>query len=271
MRLRFLWSALPLLLGGGCADRLLLYPSTRPIDPDGATRHLLPYGDGRLELFAARSPGCATTRPAVVDLELVGNGSRAEWAAAAAAKRWGPRPVEVWALNWPGYGTSTGPARLTAIAPAALFAYDAIVARAAGRPVILFCHSLGTAAALYVAARRPVAGLILLNPPPLRRLIVGHYGWWNLWLAAVPVAWQVPADLDSLANGRRVTAPAVFISSGQDTVVPPAYQGLVFDAYAGPKRRLVEPAAGHDSFPDPATDPVYARRLDWLLGHVTAR
>ena len=249
----------------GCADRLLLYPSTHPVDARGATRHLLPYGDGHLELFVARSPGCTTTRPVAVDLELVGNGSRAEWAAAAAAERWGHRPVEVWALNWPGYGRSTGPAAMAAIAPAALFAYDAIAARSVGRPVMIFGHSLGTAGALHVAACRPVAGLILLNPPPLRQLIVGHYGWWNLWLAAAAVAWQVPSELDSIENGSKVTAPAVFVSSGHDTVVPPSYHRLVFDAYAGPKRRVVEVPAGHDAFPDPGTDPVYARALDWLF------
>jgi len=32
------------------------------------------------------------------------------------------------------------------------------------------------------------ADLILTNPPPLRQLIMGHYGWWNLWLAAAPQA-----------------------------------------------------------------------------------
>ena len=253
----------------GCADAILLYPSTRPVDAHGATRHELPYGDGHLELFTARSPGCASTRPAVVDLELVGNGSRAEWAARTAAQRWGDRPVEVWALNWPGYGRSTGPARLAAIAPAALAAFDAVHATAAGRPVVIFGHSLGTTAALSVAARRPgVAGLVLLNPPPLPQLIVGHYGWWNLWVAAAIVAAQVPPDLDSLANASQVTAPAVFVSGSRDTVVPPAYHRRVFDAYAGPKRLVIEPTADHDAFPDPATDPAFRHELDWLFGAI---
>ncbi len=254
------------LLFAGCADSILLYPSTRPVNPRGATCRRLPYGDGHLELFAARSPGCATTRPTLIDLELIGNGSRAEWAAAAAAERWGNRPVEVWALNWPGYGGSTGPAALSAIAPAAVAAFDAVHAVAAGRPVVVYGHSLGTAAALHVAACRPVAGLVLLNPPPLPQVIVGHYGWWNLWLGATVVAAQVPADLDSVANAARVTAPAVFVSSGRDAVVPPEYHRRVFDAYAGPKRLVTEPTAGHDDFPDPAADPAYAAAVDGLLG-----
>ena len=200
--------------------------------------------------------------------DLVGNGSRAEWTASTSAKRWGPRPVEVWALNWPGYGRSTGPASMSAIAPAALFAYDAVSRIAGGRPVVICAHSLGTAGALHVAAHRPVVGLVLLNPPPLRQLIVGHYGWWNLWLGAIPISWQVPSDLDSLANGSRGIAPAVFVSSGRDTVVPPEYHRRVFDAYRGPKRWVAEPDADHNTFPDPSTDPAYAAALDWLWDRI---
>ena len=257
---RLLATLLPLLLAG-CADRLLLYPSRQPIDADGAVRHLLPFDGGELEVFFARSPGSHDRRAAVIDLELIGNGSRAERTAAAAARRWGDRPVEVWAVNWPGYGGSSGPARLSAIAPAALAAYDAV---ADGRPVVVCGHSLGTAAALCVAARRPVAGLVLVNPPPLRQLILGEHGWWNLWLAARLVAAQVPDDLDSLANAARATAPAVFVCSGADAVVPPSYQGRVFDAYAGPKRLVEEPSADHNTIPEPATDQPFRDAIDWL-------
>src|SRR5438874_13795264 len=74
----------------GCADRLVLYPTTHPIDPKGATRVLVPFRGGNLELFVARSPGCAgaaaaSSDPIAFDLELVGNGTRAEWVAAPVA------------------------------------------------------------------------------------------------------------------------------------------------------------------------------------------
>ena len=243
----------------GCADRLMLFPTRRPLDAGGAVRRLVPFGGGQLELFRARSPGCGDGPATVVDLELIGNGGRAEPAVAAAAERWGDRPVEVWAVNWPGYGGSTGDARLADIGPAALAAFDAV---ADGRPVVVSGHSLGTAAALHVAAHRVVAGVELLNPPPLRQLIVGRYGWWNLWLLAGPIAWQVPADLDSLANGRRCVAPAVFVLSGRDTVVPPAYQRQVFDAYAGPKQLVTRAEAGHNDGPDPLVDREYAAAID---------
>ena len=254
----------------GWVDRLLLYPSVHPIDA-GSGRRWVPFGAGHLELVTARSLGCGRTDPAIVNLDLVGNGSRAEGSAVAAAERWGDRPAEVWSVNWPGFGGSTGPPRVATIAAAGLAAYDTVATAAAGRPVVVGGHSLGTAAALAVAARRPVAGLVLVNPPPLRQLIVGRHGWWNLWVGAAAVALSVPADLDSLANGRRAAAPAVFFSNGRDTIVPPAYHHRVFDAYAGPKRLVVHPTATHNELPDPQADPRDGKALDWLLARVTAK
>jgi uncharacterized protein len=107
-------------------------------------------------------------------------------------------------------------------------------------------QSLGTTAALYVAANRPVAGVVLSNPPPLRQLIWKNYGWWNLWLLATPVALSIPSELDSLKNGSRVTAPAVFVLAGHDTIVPPKYQEQVYAAYAGPKRAIRVAAIDHN-------------------------
>ena len=250
----------------GWVDRLLLYPTRHVVAAGGAARRLLPFESGPLELFTIPSPGCRG-RPATGSvLELMGNGGRAERAAATAGGRWGRYPVDVSALNWPGYGGSSGPPRLAAIVPAALAAFDAVAAD--GRPVLVAGHSLGAAAALAVAARRPVAGLSLANPPPLRQLIVGRYGWWNLWVGALAVASHVPADLDALANAARATAPAIFTSSGRDTLVPPSYHRRVFDASAGPKRLVVHPDAGHNALPDPATNDDDRLAMDWLYSQL---
>jgi hypothetical protein len=95
--------ALTCLMLAGCADKLVLYPSTHALDARGATRRKIPFINGSLEILVARSPGCAKTgEPAAFDLEFVGNGTRAEWVAGPVAERWGDRPVEVWALNYPG-------------------------------------------------------------------------------------------------------------------------------------------------------------------------
>jgi pimeloyl-ACP methyl ester carboxylesterase len=223
---------------GGCANRMLLHPSRHGIDAGHAVRLTVPYNGGHVEIWSARSPALADgAEPRAFVLEFCGNATRAEEIAQFVARRWEKHPVEVWVMNYPGFGGSDGRAELKSIVPSATAAYDQLARRANGRPIFLEANSMGTVPALHVAANRPgVAGLVLQNPPPLRRLILGRYGWWNLWLAAGPIALQVPRDLDSLASARRVRAPAVFLVGERDALVPPKYQQMVIDAYAGPKQ-----------------------------------
>ncbi|MDB5329149.1 MAG: hypothetical protein JWP03_300 [Phycisphaerales bacterium] len=248
----------------GCADRLILYPSREAIEVPGAARLEIPGPAGPVEVWTMRSPRALSQEPEAFVLEFVGNASRAEWSVPLIAGQWGERPVEVWAVNYPGYGSSAGDAKLKSISPAGLAVFDALKVHAGARPIFVSGHSIGTAAALSVAARRRVDGLVLQNPPPLRQLIIGKFGWWNLWLAAVPVALHVPGELDSLENGRHIHAPAVFVLGDADTLVPPAYHQKVVDAFAGEKQVIHIPDGGHN-------DPVYGASavrleasLDWL-------
>jgi hypothetical protein len=247
---------------GGCGDKLLLHPSTNAVDARGATRIDIPRpGGGIIEAWDARSAGAQSAAPQAVVLEFTGNGTRAEQVAIYVASRWGDHAVESWTVNFPGYGQSTGPAQLDRIPPMALEAFDAISKLAAGRPIIVCGNSLGTTAALYVAANRNVAGLVLQNPPPLRQLLLGHYGWWNLWLVAGPVALEIPSGLDSIANAGRCHEPAVIFTSQRDDYVPPAYHRKVIDAYAGPKR-VVLLDGGHNAAADQSGD--FRGAIDWL-------
>ena len=253
----------------GChlADRLILFPSDRPIRV-AAERKNLDVPAGTLEIIAARSRAAKNVEPEAFVLEFTGNASRAEMVAEDTAWQWQRHPVEVWAVNYPGYGGSSGPARRKAIADSSLIAFDQLTARAAGRPIFVVGTSLGSTAALHVAANREVAGLILTNPPPLRQLIRGKFGWWNLWLAAVPVSFGVPADLDSLANAARCYAPAMFILSARDEIVPLKYQQRVADAYAGPKQLLSREGANHNDAIEGSDQAWMTEQIEWLWKQV---
>jgi pimeloyl-ACP methyl ester carboxylesterase len=253
---------------GGCADRLILHPTTNPIPVDGIARQAPTRDGSSIEIWRFKSRGVVEgLGPLAYVLSFVGNASRAERTGPRFAEDWGTRAVEIWAVNYPGYGGSPGPARVSSLAPTALAAYDALQAVAGNRPIFLDARSIGTTAALYLAANRSVTGCVLHNPPPLRELILGRFGWWNLWLAAYPVALSVPKELDSIANAKSVTAPALFLTADADEVVPPAYQRRVIDAYAGPKRIVHLPGAAHN---DRATGDAEAQAqagLDWLWEH----
>lgn len=243
VRLADVRAVLVLVVAAGCnlADKLVLWPPGAE-SANGARRELVTTSEGTLEVFTARNQ---PVEPAAFVLRFYGNADLANRWVASEAENLDAGPIEIWGVNYLGYGGSTGDATLENVALSARAAYAALAGRAHGRPIIVIGTSLGTAAALHVAAREPVAGLVLVNPPPLRQLVRSH-GWWNLWLIALPVSWQVTNELDSIANARRSTAPAIFISSREDSVVPTDYQQQVIDAYAGPLRVLDNPGADHN-------------------------
>jgi len=256
------------MLFGHLADHLILFPTRSPINAGGAVRRMVPFDNGQLELWIAQSQRARSNGSVdVYVLRFYGNADRAERWPAEEAEMWNDRAVEIWGMNYPGFGDSTGPARLSKIGPAAVTAFDELKIKAGDRPIVVFGTSIGATAALHVAASRQagVVGLILQNPPPLRELILRRFGWWNLWLLAGPVALQIPKDLDSIANANAVHVPAIFLLAEKDEVVPPGYHRVVVDAYAGDKRVISLRGAHHN---DPIEGTALAdlnKAFDWLL------
>ena len=247
-------------------DQVILFPTTDPINPQGAVRKTIPFENGQLELWTAKSRLAEKIgRPEVYVLHFYGNADRADRWAALEAEMWNKRAIELWGMNYPGFGGSTGPARLKRIAPAALTAFDALRREAGESPIVIFAASIGTTPALYIATQRPVAGLVLHNPPALRQLILQKYGWWNLWLLAGPVAAQIPRELDSVSNAKAVHAPAIFLLAENDEIVAPRFQQLVVNAYAGEKRIIHLRGAHHNDPIEGTAQTELDGDLDWLL------
>lgn len=247
-------------------DRLVLFPTTSRIDAGTAVRKTIPFQNGDLEVWTARSAMARRReQPDLYVLRFYGNADRAERWVALDAEMWNNRAVEVWGMNYPGFGGSTGPARLAKLGPAALTAFDELQKVAGDRPIVVFGASLGTTTALHIAAHRKIAGLILHNPPALRQIILRQFGWWNLWLFAGPMAQKIPSDLDSIANARASHGPAIFLLAEKDEVVAPRFQRLVVDAYAGEKRIIPLADAGHNSPIEGTSLADFDHALDWLL------
>lgn len=248
------------------ADQLLLFPTTNRIDSDGATRAAIPFEKGELEIWAARSRlGKQRNDVDIYVLRFYGNADRAERWVAREADAFGERAVEVWGVNYPGFGGSSGRADLAKTSGAGVTAFDYLKTKSGNKPIVLYGASIGTTVALHVAASRQVAGMLLHNPTPLRQLILWKYGWWNLWLLAGPVVLHIPRDLDSIANAKEVRAPAVFLLAEKDDLVTPRFQRLVVDAYAGDKRTIVLPGAHHNSVLEGIIMADVYNAYDWLL------
>lgn len=247
---------------GACApitSRLVLFPSRGDLELGGAERVMVPDASGAIETIRAKSPGATRETARAIVLRFYGNADRADSHASGDAAFFGTWPVEVWGVNYPGFGRSEGSASLAGVARAADVALGEAQKR--GVPVFAMGTSMGSTAALHLSATGKVQAVLLQNPPPLPQLIRGRYGWWNLWLIAGPISWGVPSAIDSMANARGSRVPMVLVSSEQDEIVPFSYQSDVFDAYAGPKERIVVPGAFHnDELP-----PAISMRLRGLL------
>src|SRR5438067_724345 len=127
---------------GGCANRLLLFPSTQPIDAGRAERHVIQVDNRPLEIWTARSTALSPEyQPQAFVLEFCGNATRAEQITQFVADRWKNHPVEVWVMNYPGFGGSAGGARLSLIPSSATATYDALAKLANGRPIFLAGNS----------------------------------------------------------------------------------------------------------------------------------
>jgi pimeloyl-ACP methyl ester carboxylesterase len=274
------WSARLLVVGlvyfvvmffGHLPDHLILFPTRAPIDAGSAARKTVPFQNGELEVWTAKSHRAQHQRRAdIFILRFYGNADRADRWAAAEAGMWNDRAVEIWGMNYPGFGGSTGPARLSRIGPAALAAFDELQRQADDRPILPFGTSIGATAALHVAAQRPTAGLILHNPPPLREMVLRRFGWWNLWLLAGPIALQIPRELDSIENAKAIHAPAIFVLAEKDEVVPPRYHNLVLNAYAGEKRVIALHGAFHNDPIEGTALTDLNDALGWLLAKLTS-
>src|SRR5947209_3795107 len=283
---------------GHLPDHLILFPTRTPINAGGAVRKTIPFQNGQLEVWIAQSRLARTKgNPEVYVLRFYGNADRAERWPAAEAEMWSDRAVEVWGMNYPGFGGSTGPARLSRIGPAAVAAFDELQRQAVSKSavesavlsgssgssalrtahttapsIILFGTSIGATAALHVAAygSRAIAGLILQNPPPMREMILRQFGWWNLWLLAGPIALQIPQDLDSITNAKASHAPAIFLLAEKDEMVAPRFHRLVVNAYGGEKRVITSRGAYHNDPIEGAALADLNDALSWLLENLSS-
>jgi pimeloyl-ACP methyl ester carboxylesterase len=246
------------------ADRLILCPTTHPVPAGEKRREILEFEFGQFEVWIQNTTRTAeATHPDLFALKFPGTGGRAERMSEHPADVWPDLAVEVWAVNPPGYGGSGGRASLRYATAVADAAWEQIAIRANGKPIIATGNSLGCLAAFHLAANKQISGLLIRNPPPLRELIAGRYGWWNFGLSKL-IANQVPASLCSVANAARAKSPAVFVMSEKDRTVPPNYQRKIVDAYAGKQQLMVLRDADHATPINDGQVPEYLEKLNWF-------
>ena len=246
------------------ADRLILCPSTNPLDPDGKRRELIATSDGDIESWIGQFPNHASEFDVVV-VKFPGTGGRAERSGVHPTEIWAEFNCEIWSVNPKGYGGSSGPASIKYFPNTAESVIEHVFAKRPGVPVVVIGNSLGCVSALFVAALGGVSAVMLRNPPPLHQMIRSRprYAGWNFGMSRM-IAAQVPNDLDAIKNASGCTAPCLFIQSEQDRVVPTNYQDLIISAYSGPKRVFSIYGADHHELVEEPQQQEYFEAVRWL-------
>jgi hypothetical protein len=220
-------------------ESMLFFPQ-----PVASTAHL-PARASPLEVVAAdgtRLRGWIVKRastPAPTVIYFGGNAEEVSWTISDA--RW-PREWTIVGVNYRGYGTSEGKPGEPALTADSLAIYDAVANRDDVDPhrIVVFGRSLGTAIAAHLAARRPVAGAILVSPYDSMTAIGQlHYPW-------LPVSLLLRHRFDAVPDAKRDTMPMLAIVGGSDSIIPAKRSRALFDAWAGPKTWQLVARAGHN-------------------------
>jgi uncharacterized protein len=198
----------------------------------------LPPGAERLELDTPAGhrlrgvhlpPAAAGSGSRTLILGFGGNAWNAEHAAAYLRELY--PDAEIVAFHYRGYAPSAGQPGAEALVEDAPLVHDLAVARLKPAHTVAVGFSIGSGVAASLAARRPLAGLILVTPfDSLAEVAAGHYRW-------LPVRWLFRHRLDSAAALRETQVPTAIVAAERDSLIPPrrtdalrrAVPNLVFD------------------------------------------
>ncbi|MGI9470233.1 MAG: alpha/beta hydrolase [Rubripirellula sp.] len=208
--------------------------------------------------------------PDLLVLKFPGTAGRAERSTEFPSSMLNVPKMSLWTWNPPGYGKSPGRASLSAIAEAATAFYRTVTQQQVGptTTVWLCGNSLGCVTALHVAADtqpNPAhSGLLLRNPPPLRRVVqriadrYPHFGLVN------PVIESLCDPMDALNTAKQVKLPGVFLQSELDTLVPIELQDEIIHAYGGAHQVVLMEGLGHGCLATEDHEPSIEASVNWL-------
>jgi fermentation-respiration switch protein FrsA (DUF1100 family) len=200
-------------------------------------------GGERLHGWYVRAQGVEAASAATV-IYFHGNGGNISligWLGEALSAR----GLNVLLFDYRGYGRSEGSVRdERAIYEDADAAYDYIVRERNARPeqIVLYGQSLGTTAAVDLAARRPCGAVILesglSSASDMAALILP---WVPVWVHRYG-----QNHFESVKKLERVSAPVFVAHGARDATIPVAQGYKLYNAAREPKRLVIIPEAGHN-------------------------
>jgi uncharacterized protein len=143
------------------------------------------------------------------------------------------------AIDWRGYGGSTGQPSELGLRADARAGFDFIRAAAPQSRIAVFGESLGTGPAVALAHDRPVAGILLNAPYASVRRLFERRG------PVLPYRWLMSDPFDSEALIGDVGVPVMILHGTEDPAVPVGEARRLYAAAREPKSMIVVEGAGH--------------------------
>jgi uncharacterized protein len=163
---------------------------------------------------------------------------------------------EVWMIDYPGFGKSTGKRTEQILYNDAKELYKMARARFAKDSIIIYGRSLGTGIASYLASVRDCKRLLLEAPYYSIDALIGHYAF------IYPVSWMSKYHFPTYQYLETVTAPVSIFHGTRDEVIPYS-QSKRLMKIAKPGSELVSiEKAKHNSVND---FPLFHQKLDSIL------
>jgi pimeloyl-ACP methyl ester carboxylesterase len=239
-------------------DKILFHPEPLPVTHQ--YNFLYPYKELNLPYtqnanmniiqFTANQPN-----PKGVVLYFHGNKKNIGWYAKN-APLFTSRGYEVWMIDYPGFGKSTGEFTEQQLYTWALVLYKLARTRYAKDSIIIYGKSMGTGVAAQLATVRDCKTLILEAPYYSFPSIIGS------WLPVYPVNKMIRFKLPTWQYLQEITNPVVIFHGTSDHTIP--YRNAKqLQPYLKPHDAFVTIEGGHHN--DLTDFPAYKQTLDSLL------
>jgi pimeloyl-ACP methyl ester carboxylesterase len=128
----------------------------------------------------------------------------------------------LYAMNYRGYGGSTGKPSETALIADALALFDRV--HTDHPKIIVIGRSLGSGVAVHIASERPVERLVLVTPyDSLLTVAASQFGFF-------PLRWLMLDKFESWRYAPKITAPTHLIAAQNDEIIPAASTAALYKA-----------------------------------------
>jgi hypothetical protein len=169
------------------------------------------------------------------------------------------RGFRVFLYEYPGYGGRPGRPGESAIVPDAQALVRSLDQAGFG-PVYIWGESLGAgvAAAVCRDPALPVHGLVLLTPwDNIANVGLSFYPF-------IPVRLLMIDKYDSIANLEHFAHPVCVVRSGDDEIIPPPLTLNLYAHLPDPKKMIVHPGSGHNTWPNSPDLSWWDETLDFI-------